>query len=165
MVTLLNCSYLLGLLAKIKCSICSYQLNLWYGFHSVPFKINLIFVPCGGSLDLFSPPASGLDIAHTRRVLLVLRYHPSQLSLKHERMHRHAFARGAHWKCITNVWLLLNPYCFWSGTRTRRCPSGISYLPDMCVGLSPLSWWSMRPVAYRWASHCTLTLWFGIGCT
>ena len=23
-------SYLLGLLAKIKCSICSYQLNLWY---------------------------------------------------------------------------------------------------------------------------------------
>ena len=25
-----NISYLLGLLAKIKCSICSYQLNLWY---------------------------------------------------------------------------------------------------------------------------------------
>ena len=23
-------AYLLGLLAKIKCSICSYQLNLWY---------------------------------------------------------------------------------------------------------------------------------------
>ena len=23
--------YLLGLLAKIKCSICSYQLNIWYG--------------------------------------------------------------------------------------------------------------------------------------
>jgi hypothetical protein len=22
--------YLLGLLAKIKCSICSYQLNIWY---------------------------------------------------------------------------------------------------------------------------------------
>jgi hypothetical protein len=72
-------SYLLGLLAKIKCSICSYQLNLWYGRHLPPFKINLIFVPCGGSLDLFSPPASGLDIAHTRRVLLVLRYHPNQL--------------------------------------------------------------------------------------
>ena len=29
-------SYLLGLLAKIKCSICSYQLNLWYGIHVVP---------------------------------------------------------------------------------------------------------------------------------
>ena len=28
-------SYLLGLLAKIKCSICSYQLNLWYGNHCV----------------------------------------------------------------------------------------------------------------------------------
>ena len=26
-------SYLLGLLAKIKCSICSYQLNLWYLLH------------------------------------------------------------------------------------------------------------------------------------
>ena len=26
-------SYLLGLLAKIKCSICSYQLNLWYALH------------------------------------------------------------------------------------------------------------------------------------
>jgi hypothetical protein len=79
---LFSYSYLLGLLAKIKCSICSYQLNLWYGFHLEPFKINLIFVPCGGSLDLFSPPASGLDIAHTRRVLLVLRYHPNQLIVK-----------------------------------------------------------------------------------
>ena len=26
----LDKAYLLGLLAKIKCSICSYQLNLWY---------------------------------------------------------------------------------------------------------------------------------------
>ena len=26
-------TYLLGLLAKIKCSICSYQLNLWYLLH------------------------------------------------------------------------------------------------------------------------------------
>ena len=32
--TLLS-SYLLGLLAKIKCSICSYQLNLWYVAHGV----------------------------------------------------------------------------------------------------------------------------------
>ena len=28
-------SYLLGLLSKIKCSICSYQLNLWYVAHGV----------------------------------------------------------------------------------------------------------------------------------
>ena len=28
-------AYLLGLLAKIKCSICSYQLNLWYVAHGV----------------------------------------------------------------------------------------------------------------------------------
>ena len=28
-------AYLLGLLAKIKCSICSYQLNLWYAAHGV----------------------------------------------------------------------------------------------------------------------------------
>ena len=28
-------AYLLGLLAKIKCSICSYQLNLWYVTHGV----------------------------------------------------------------------------------------------------------------------------------
>ena len=27
---------LLGLLAKIKCSICSYQFNIWYGVHSTP---------------------------------------------------------------------------------------------------------------------------------
>jgi len=27
---------LLGLLAKIKCSICSYQFNIWYGRHSRP---------------------------------------------------------------------------------------------------------------------------------
>ena len=27
---------LLGLLAKIKCSICSYQFNIWYGVHSAP---------------------------------------------------------------------------------------------------------------------------------
>ena len=29
----LHQAYLLGLLAKIKCSICSYQLNLWYLLH------------------------------------------------------------------------------------------------------------------------------------
>ncbi len=28
-------SYLLGLLAKIKCSICSNQLNLWFSMHSI----------------------------------------------------------------------------------------------------------------------------------
>ena len=33
-------SYLLGLLAKIKCSICSYQLNLWYGGHWPPSRLN-----------------------------------------------------------------------------------------------------------------------------
>ena len=31
--------YLLGLLAKIKCSICSYQLNIWYG-NTVPSILN-----------------------------------------------------------------------------------------------------------------------------
>ena len=31
----LSKAYLLGLLAKIKCSICSYQLNLWYVAHGV----------------------------------------------------------------------------------------------------------------------------------
>ena len=34
---------LLGLMAKIKCSICSYQFNIWYAFHSVGSYINLIF--------------------------------------------------------------------------------------------------------------------------
>ena len=33
-------AYLLGLLAKIKCSICSYQLNLWYGGHWPPSRLN-----------------------------------------------------------------------------------------------------------------------------
>ncbi len=31
----LSSSYLLGLLAKIKCSICSNQLNLWFSMHSI----------------------------------------------------------------------------------------------------------------------------------
>ena len=30
-------------MAKIKCSICSYQFNIWYAFHSVGSYINLIF--------------------------------------------------------------------------------------------------------------------------
>ena len=34
-------AYLLGLLAKIKCSICSYQLNLWYSRQCL-VEINLI---------------------------------------------------------------------------------------------------------------------------
>jgi hypothetical protein len=35
-------SILLGLLAKIKCSICSYQFNIWYTGHCL-VDINLIF--------------------------------------------------------------------------------------------------------------------------
>ena len=35
-------AYLLGLLAKIKCSICSYQLNLWYLLHGTwPLCVSL----------------------------------------------------------------------------------------------------------------------------
>ena len=36
------CGILLGLLAKIKCSICSYQFNIWYTGHWL-VDINLIF--------------------------------------------------------------------------------------------------------------------------
>ena len=32
-------SSLLGLLAKIKCSICSYQFNLWYAVHSTAHRL------------------------------------------------------------------------------------------------------------------------------
>ena len=37
-----RCGILLGLLAKIKCSICSYQFNIWYTGHWL-VDINLIF--------------------------------------------------------------------------------------------------------------------------
>ena len=54
---LLN-SYLLGLLAKIKCSICSYQLNLWYEDHVFSSRLTLFL--CKGPWWLFtvylSPP-------------------------------------------------------------------------------------------------------------
>jgi hypothetical protein len=34
----------LGLLAKIKCSICSYQFNIWYVGHALTLILNLFFV-------------------------------------------------------------------------------------------------------------------------
>ena len=51
---------LLGLLAKIKCSICSYQLNIWYGTHWVPHILWLIF---GSRLRKrgLPPPSHGLS--------------------------------------------------------------------------------------------------------
>ncbi len=51
---------LLGLLAKIKCSICSYQLNIWYGTHWVPRILWLIF---GSRLRKrgLPPPSHGLS--------------------------------------------------------------------------------------------------------
>ena len=52
-----------GLLAKIKCSICSYQLNLWYLGHTPQFKIKLIFVT-GGCAVLALPSTSMAAVLH-----------------------------------------------------------------------------------------------------
>ena len=59
-------SYLLGLLAKIKCSICSYQLNLWYVAHGVTWDLSELFKPRLG--------ACGACAAPWPNVALVLQY-------------------------------------------------------------------------------------------
>ena len=54
---------LLGLLAKIKCSICSYQFNIWYGAHSVP-HILILFVALGQGTEVYlTPTTSCLGVA------------------------------------------------------------------------------------------------------
>ena len=60
-------SYLLGLLAMIKCSICSYQCDSWYGSHLGPTIVTSIFngeVQCQRLLCLSSRVAPPL---HWRR--------------------------------------------------------------------------------------------------
>jgi len=57
-------SYLLGLLAKIKCSICSYQLNLWYGGHCPPSRLNL-FLHRVGDHTIYRAPAQVTSVLHT----------------------------------------------------------------------------------------------------
>ena len=57
-------SYLLGLLAKIKCSICSYQLNLWYGGHWPPSRLNL-FLYRVGDHTIYRAPAQVTSVLHT----------------------------------------------------------------------------------------------------
>ena len=59
---------LLGLLAKIKCSICSYQLNIWYAAHWVAHILNWFLelgcgkgaclVPATGCLGIALPPST-----------------------------------------------------------------------------------------------------------
>ena len=59
---------LLGLLAKIKCSICSYQLNIWYAAHWVAHILNWFLelgcgneaclVPATGCLGIALPPSA-----------------------------------------------------------------------------------------------------------
>ena len=56
--------YLLGLLAKIKCSICSYQLNLWYGGHWPPSRLNL-FLYRVGDHTIYRAPAQVTSVLHT----------------------------------------------------------------------------------------------------
>ena len=56
-------SSLLGLLAKIKCSICSYQFNIWYGVHSTP-HILIVFVTLGYGIEVYlTPTTSCLGVA------------------------------------------------------------------------------------------------------
>ena len=56
-------SSLLGLLAKIKCSICSYQFNIWYGVHSTP-HILIVFVSLGYGTEVYlTPTTSCLGVA------------------------------------------------------------------------------------------------------
>lgn len=59
---------LLGLLAKIKCSICSYQLNIWYAVHWAAHILNWFLelgcgkeaclVPATGCLGIALPPST-----------------------------------------------------------------------------------------------------------
>ena len=81
-------SYLLGLLAKIKCSICSYQLNLWYVDNcrlwvlSVFFKqsidqkcdVVLGLETCTFSLDLCKLPFFSILCDRYSQIML-LKYH------------------------------------------------------------------------------------------
>ena len=60
----INIPYLLGLLAKIKCSICSYQLNLWYGGHWPPSRLNL-FLYRVGDHTIYRAPAQVTSVLHT----------------------------------------------------------------------------------------------------
>jgi len=56
--------YLLGLLAKIKCSICSYQLNLWYGGHWPPSRLNLFLYRVGDHM-IYHAPTQVTSVLHT----------------------------------------------------------------------------------------------------
>ena len=47
-----------------------------------PFKINLIFVPCWGSPNLFGPHASDLGLAHPTECRWYLRVQPENLTIK-----------------------------------------------------------------------------------
>ena len=50
-------------MAKIKCSICSYQFNIWYGVHSTP-HILILFVALGQGTEVYlTPTTSCLGVA------------------------------------------------------------------------------------------------------
>ena len=56
-------SYLLGLLAKIKCSICSYQLNLWYWMHSILWDYSNFLAERWHTGACIQPRAGDLGVA------------------------------------------------------------------------------------------------------
>ena len=51
-------SSLLGLMAKIKCSICSYQFNIWYAGHS-PAQILIWFLAFGQGSEVYLTLTTG----------------------------------------------------------------------------------------------------------
>ena len=65
---------LLGLLAKIKCSICSYQLNLWYKEH-VSFSRLTLFLCLGGCCSLLYQTPSVAPVLQYLRVPRLQPFH------------------------------------------------------------------------------------------
>ena len=105
---------LLGLMAKIKCSICSYQFNIWYAGHS-PAHILIWFLAFGqgsevyltlttGCLGLALQPSAAHCIITKRSVPMKFHMYPSW---RMAQQHGRAFSGSVLWKTPENLGILI----------------------------------------------------------
>ena len=134
-------SYLLGLLAKIKCSICSYQLNLWYGGHCPPSRLNL-FLHRVGDHTMWPRYCT-----HPPSVAGSFGYHPNQVS-EDKYKSQHFFCLR---HCLAHKFAILA--CRY---RMVKAMKTVSYLPGAAVALGALSGRSLRSGCHSSTQHCTL---------
>ena len=98
-------SYLLGLLAKIKCSICSYQLNLWYVGHRPTSRLNLFLYRVVDHLIYQAHDTCDLGLTHPTE--------PSQVAPSTTHTSKEQKQKHEHTLCVLCVWFgrSHNKYC------------------------------------------------------